>query len=124
MVDDLPLARQAYLYPVEPSSDINSFEHRDVLDGSPSRGKRAVSRDLCLLVKVKKYYVHDRSIQIGPLLLWPKRERPHPPRLSTAHGGKSVGSMGWCGRSYAPPLLARRGLGVQETSIEIPIRAV
>ena len=32
--------------------------------------------------------------------------------------------MGWGGRSHAPPLLAHWGLGVPETSVEIPIRAI
>ena len=45
------------------------------------------------------------STQIGPLFLWPKRERPHSPRLLIAHGGKSVGNAGRGGRCHAPPLL-------------------
>ena len=61
------------------------------------RGKCAVSRDLCSLVTVK-YYVHDASTQIGPHLLWPKRERPYPPRPSTVHGGKSLRNIDWGGR--------------------------
>ena len=32
-------------------------------------------------------------------------------------------SMGWGGRSHAPPLLVRLGLGVPETCVEIPSRA-
>ena len=72
----------------------------------------------------KKYYAHDASTQTGLLLLWPKRDRPHPSRLPTTHGGKNVGYMGWGGRSHAPPLLVRWGLDVQRKCIEIPIRAI
>ena len=88
-----------YLYPIRPTFGpsslllkFDSFEHWDVVDGCPSRDKCAVCRDLYSLVTVK-IFVHDASLQIGPLLPWPKRESPHLPRLSTAHGGKNVGSM-------------------------------
>ena len=68
--------------------------------------------------------VPRNSTEIGPVLPWPKRERPLSPPPSPAHGSNSVGIMGWGGRSLAPPLLVRRGLGVLETSVEIPIRAI
>ena len=49
-----------YLCPVRPTCapssllvKSNSFDHWDVVDGCPSRGKCAVSRDLCSLVTVK-----------------------------------------------------------------------
>ena len=55
----------------------------------------------------KNIVFHDASTQIGPFLLWPKRERPHPPRLLTTHGGKSVANKGWGGGCHAPALLVR-----------------
>ena len=42
----------------------------------------------------------------------------------TAHGGKSVGNMGWGGQSRVPPLRVHRGLGVGETGVGLPIRAI
>ena len=72
----------------------------------------------------KIFCVFDANTQIGSLLLRSKRERPQPSPLLPARGGKIVGTMGSGGRSRAPPLRVRWGLGVGERGIGLPFRAI
>ena len=56
--------------------------------------------------------------------MWPRWERPPPPRLLTAHGGKIVGNIGWGGRFRALPLWVSRGVRVTETSLQGAFRRI
>ena len=82
----------AYLCPAGPTGGPSSvllnfyiFEHWNVLDDCPSRDKFAVNRHLGSLVTVQIYMMFSiQSSRIGPLILWPKRERPNPPRPASS----------------------------------------
>ena len=71
------------------------------------QGANVPSQPTSMLARDGRNIMFSMLAPILDLFAFGRNGRGRIIRLSIAHGGQSVGNMGWSGRSHDPPLLVR-----------------